>query len=323
MVISSLKPKTPFHSRSISFPPRSNNPLTLPVEEQLFKLKSSSSLSDEATSTLSPLASMCHKLSGLKDLFNCIDQNLLQSTTTHRVLANKCVNDVLDGTLALLDTCSNAQEVLLQVKECIQDLQLSLRRRRTRDYGHLIDTDVEKYTNSKKKVIKAINRCLKDLKRMENRRSFSMLIENDPDTVAIISVFREVQSITMSTFESLFSTLLSGLGSSSKKPALRGWALVSKLMHTTKCVEMNKKGDEETTTTGMYEIEKLDVALNTFVISCKNSTEAMVEHSVQNVQKRSTEVELSIEAIEVVLELVFKGLIKTRVSLLNILSSNN
>ncbi|KAI3895938.1 hypothetical protein MKW98_025729 [Papaver atlanticum] len=322
MVISSLKPKTPFHARSISFPSRSNNPLTLPVEEQLFKLKSSSSLSDEATSTLSPLSSMCHNLSGLKDLFDCIDQDLLQSTTTHRVLANKCVNDVLDGTLALLDTCSNAQEVLLQVKECIQDLQLSLRRRRTRDYGHFIDIDVEKYTNSKKKVIKAINKCLKDLKRMENRRSFSMLIEKDPDTVAIISVLREVQSITMSTFESLFSTLLSGLGSSSKKPALRGWALVSKLMHTTKCVEINKKGDEETTT-GMCEIEKLDVELNTFMISCKNSVEAMVEHSVKNVQKRSTEVELSIEATEVGLELVFKSLIKTRVSLLNILSSNN
>ncbi|KAI3878649.1 hypothetical protein MKW92_041509 [Papaver armeniacum] len=322
MVISSLRPKTPFHARSISFPSRSNNPLTLPVEEQLFKLKSSSSLSDEATSTLSPLSSMCRNLSGLKDLFDCIDQDLLQSTTTHRVLANKCVNDVLDGTLALLDTCSNAQDVLLQVKECIQDLQLSLRRRRTRDYGHLIDIDVEKYTNSKKKVIKSINKCLKDLKRMENRRSFSMLIEKDPDTVAIISVFREVQSITMSTFESLFSTLLSGLGSSSKKPVLRGWALVSKLMHTTKCVEINKKGDEETTT-GICEIEKLDVALNTFMISCKNSMEAMVEHSVQNVQKRSTEVELSIEAVEVGLELVFKSLIKTRVSLLNILSSNN
>ncbi|MCL7050044.1 hypothetical protein MKW94_022382 [Papaver nudicaule] len=322
MVVSSLKPKTPFHARSISFPSRSNNPLTLPVEEQLFKLKSSSSLSDEATSTFSPLSSMCRNLSGLKDLFDCVDQDLLQSTTTHRVLSHKCVNGVLDGTLALLDTCSNAQEVLVQMKECVQDLQLSLRRRRTRDYGHLIETDVEKYTNSKKKVIKAINKCLKDLKRMENRRSFSVLTEKDPNTVAIISVFREVQFITMSTFESLLSTLLSGLGSSSKKPALKGWALVSKLMHTNKCVELGKKGDEKTTT-GMCEIEELDVALNTFKISCKNSMEALVEHSVQNVQKRSTELALSIEAIEDGLELVFKSLIKTRVSLLNILSSNN
>ncbi|KAI3898938.1 hypothetical protein MKX01_026416 [Papaver californicum] len=312
MVVSSLRPKTPFHARSVSFPSRSNNPLTLPVEEQLFKLKSSSSFSNEATSTLSPLSSMCHSLSGLKDLFDCVDQDLLQSTTTHRVLAHKCMNDVLDGTLALLDTCNNAQEVLLHVKECIQDLQLSLRRRRTRDYGHLIDTDVEKYTNSKKKVIKGINKCLKDLKRMENGRSFSMLIEKDPNTVAIISVFREVQFITMSTFESLFSTLFSG-----------GWALVSKLMRTTKCVENSKKGDEETTTGAICEIEKLDVALNTFMSGCKNSMEALVEHSVQNVQKRSTELELSIEAVEDGLELVFKSLIKARVSLLNILSSNN
>ncbi|KAI3947746.1 hypothetical protein MKX01_034411 [Papaver californicum] len=323
MVVSSLKPKTPFHARSVSFPSRSNNPLTLPVEEQLFKLKSSSSFSNEPTSTLSPLSSMCHSLSGLKDLFDCVDQDLLQSTAAHRVFAHKCVNDVLDGTLALLDTCNNAQEVLLQVKECVQDLQLSIRRRRTRDYGHLIDTDVEKYTNSKKKVIKTINKCLKDLKRMENRRSFSMLIEKDPNAVAIISVFREVQFIAMSTFESLFATLLSGLGSSSKNPALRGWALVSKLMRTTKCVEISKKGDEETTTGAMCEIEKLDVALNTFMTGCKNSMEAMVEHSIQNVQKRSTELELSIEAVEDGLELVFKSLIKARVSLLNILSSNN
>ncbi|OVA15636.1 Protein of unknown function DUF241 [Macleaya cordata] len=325
MAVSSLKyPKTPYHARSISLPSRSN-PLTLPVEEQLYRLRTSSS--DEVISSssapLTSLSSLFDNLSGLNVLYDCVD-DLFQSPITHRALAqekcDKCVNDVLDGSLALLDTCSTTRDVLLQMKECIQDLQSSLRRKSRRRDGEfgLLENEVENYMNSRRKVTKAIQKCLRDLKRMENRRAFPTLFEKDQNLVAIISVLREVEWITLSTFEALFSTLLSGSkAQSSSKPAIKGWSLVSKLMHI-RCGETNNKGEEAA---DMCEIEEVDIALNTLIISCKYNSIEVIVHNVQNVQKGLEALELSIHRLEDELELVFKSLIKARVSLLNILSN--
>ncbi|OVA12128.1 Protein of unknown function DUF241 [Macleaya cordata] len=209
--------KIAYHTRSISLPTRSN-PLTLAVEEQLCRLRSSE---------LASSSSICHNLAGLKDLYECVE-DFLQLESTQQA---KSVEGVLDGSLMLLDVCGAAREVLSQMKQCVQDLQSSIRRR---------SNDIGAYMTSRKKVIKVIRKCLSDLKRMNNKNN---------DLVAEVSVLREVETTTLSIIESLLS-FISGLKQSS-------WSLVSKLMPAKRVAH---KGEEETS-----EVMKVDIALKALI----------------------------------------------------------
>ncbi|KAF2283745.1 hypothetical protein GH714_014744 [Hevea brasiliensis] len=81
------------HHRSISLPSGSH-PLTATIEEQLCKLKASQSLS------------IGHKLSGLKNLFESVDDllqlPLAQQTFSHES-QRQCVENALNGSLEILD----------------------------------------------------------------------------------------------------------------------------------------------------------------------------------------------------------------------------
>ncbi|OUZ99393.1 hypothetical protein BVC80_8533g12 [Macleaya cordata] len=79
-----------FHARSISLPTKSN-PLTLTMEEQLCRLRSS----DLATSTSS---SISQNLAGLKDLYESVDELVILQPTQYE----KCLDTVLDGSVMLL-----------------------------------------------------------------------------------------------------------------------------------------------------------------------------------------------------------------------------
>ncbi|KAF5201325.1 hypothetical protein FRX31_009089 [Thalictrum thalictroides] len=120
MATFSLNHKASYHVRSISLPSRSH-PLTVSVEEQLCRLRSS-----EATSCSS---STFNNLSDLNSLYESVE-DLLQLSLTQNALSSerssKCVNDVLDGSLRLLEICSTTRDVFQQIKECVQDLQSSL-----------------------------------------------------------------------------------------------------------------------------------------------------------------------------------------------------
>ncbi|OVA10896.1 Protein of unknown function DUF241 [Macleaya cordata] len=130
----------------------------------------------------------------------------------------KSIEGVLDGSLMLLDVCGTARDVLSQMKQCVQDLQSSIRRR-TNEFGA--------YMTSRKKVSKVIRKCLADLNKMDSKNN---------DLVAEISVLREVEATTLAIFESLLS-FVSG-------PKQSTWSLVSKLMPTKR---VEHKGEEETT----------------------------------------------------------------------------
>ncbi|CAL2241261.1 unnamed protein product [Prunus armeniaca] len=140
-----------FHTRSNSFTSRPH-PIVQEVDEHLCRLRSS-----EATSTSS--TSISHKLTGLQDLHGCVDR-LFQLPLTQQALAQeqneKSTNEILDGSLRLLDVCSSAKDAMLQTKECIQDLQAIciqdlqsiMRRTRRGESGAL--TEARKYFTSRK-----------------------------------------------------------------------------------------------------------------------------------------------------------------------------
>ncbi|KAF8377723.1 hypothetical protein HHK36_031107 [Tetracentron sinense] len=205
-----------FSTTPTSHLPSRSHPLTASAEEQLDWLRDS-----EATSLPSP-SSISHNLGVLNDLYECVD-----------------------GVFQL--------DVLLQMKECVQDLESSLRRRKGGEFG--IANKVGTYMISRKKVNKVICKCLGDLKRKEY--TLSALVDKDHDLVA-----------------------------------------------------MGKKRISMT--------EKTDVVLHS--LKSQKLCKVMDDALVQNVLQRLEALELSIHEIEQGLECVFKHLIQTRVSLLNILN---
>ncbi|KAL6270928.1 hypothetical protein ACE6H2_027839 [Prunus campanulata] len=280
-----------FHTRSNSFPSRPH-PVLQEVDELLCRLRSS-----EATSASS--SSISHKLSGLQDLHDCVDR-LLQLPLTQQALAQvqneKWANELLDGSLRLLDVSSSAKDAILQTKECVQDLQ-SIIRRRGGETG--LTSEVRKYLSSRKMVKKAIQKAMKNLKGTENRSTFSSLNKDD-ETFSVVSKLREVEAITLAVFESLLSFI------SGPKSQPSSWSLVSKMMQS------KKVACEEATE--INEFAEVDAALNSLIRHKASKPSADDAHN------QLDQLESCIQDQEEGLECLFRQMIKTRVSLLNILN---
>ena len=123
MDVSPLNTKASYHARSINLP-STPHPLILEFDEVLYKLSAS-----EATSSASTLS---HKLSGLIDLHDCVD-NFLLLPFTQQTLAQcrheQWVDGLLDGSLRLLDICGMTKDTLLRTREGAHELQSSMRRK--------------------------------------------------------------------------------------------------------------------------------------------------------------------------------------------------
>ncbi|KAF6142804.1 hypothetical protein GIB67_002668 [Kingdonia uniflora] len=294
MALSPSKTKTSYHTRSISLPAQSH-PLTLRVEEQIRRLRSS-----EAASISSSSSSILQNLSGLKDLYDCVD-DLLRLPLTQQAIAHersdKCVNDVLEGSLRILEVCGTTRDLISQIRECVLDLQSSFRRNKRE-----VSDVVNGYMITRKKVNKVILKCLGDMKRNKN---ISSGLKKDQDIVAIICILREAEDITVSMFESLLSLI--SRPTIQSKP--RGWPLVSKLTGTRQAAHNREEAK-------FSEMEKVDTALSNFTAQKSHKG-----NEVQDAQKQLAALESSIQDLESELDCFYRSSIKTRVSLLNILSN--
>ncbi|KAK8522270.1 hypothetical protein V6N13_115247 [Hibiscus sabdariffa] len=242
MASSALNQKSNFHARSNSLPSRPH-PLVTQIDEHLCRLKSNESAS----------SSMTRNLSALRDLFELFD-NLLQLPATQKSLAHQCndkqVNELLNGSLKLLDVCGVAKDALLQAKEDTKQLQSILRRRRGDEGG--FTNEVKEYLASRKKAKNGTN-----------------------------------------------------LESKSTK-----WSLVSKLMSSK---HITCQGEATETN----EFEKVDSILCTLI---DNKTRKSGKISSDGAQIELQKLESSIQDFEDGVECLLRLLIKTRVSVLNILS---
>ncbi|KAH6768669.1 hypothetical protein C2S51_014005 [Perilla frutescens var. frutescens] len=138
------------------------------------------------------------------------------------------------------------------------------------------------YLASRKKSKKMIHKSLKNL-----RRYASVSSERES---AKVSKLKDAESVTFSLLESLLAYALGTKMQESKS----GWSLVSKLMNS------NKVSNEEN------EFNKLDSFLQ------RSQDNELMNHL--------KEMDSSIQVVEDELESTFRQLIKTRVSLLNILN---
>lgn len=142
-----------YHARSNSLPSR-QHPLISEFEDHLCRLRSSEEASSSSTS-------FACKLSGLQDLRDCVDKLLLlplNQQALNKERNEKCVDELSDGSLRLLDVCNTAKDTLLQTKESTQQIQSIMRRRRCGDSS--LSSEVKKFLNSRKAVKKTPHKAL-------------------------------------------------------------------------------------------------------------------------------------------------------------------
>ncbi|CAK9153918.1 unnamed protein product [Ilex paraguariensis] len=298
-----LRSKAPhFHARSVSLPSTSH-PLLPQFNEHMCRAFESTSSSSSSSSS-SP--SMSSRLSGLEDLYDCIDALILLPSTQQtfaRGHHEKWVDEALDGFLRLLDVCSIAKEVCSQTKQDVRELLSSLRRRRS-GMGNIING----YLIARKKAQKAIHKYMKDLKTIKNKRTHIGL-DTDHETMAIVTMLNEAETITLTSVESL----LTFVAATKVQSRPSKWSLVSKLMQS------RKVACEDEEETDINEFEKVDGILQSLMITQKTSKSGNTM-DVDYVQMQLGKMESSIQDLEEGLESLSRRLIRTRVSLLNVLN---
>ncbi|GMN73498.1 hypothetical protein TIFTF001_052196 [Ficus carica] len=282
--------KSNFHVRSISLPSKSH-PLLQQCNEHLARLDAS----DAASSS-----SLNRKLSGLEDLHECVEK-LLQLPSTQQAFVQgrheQWVDQLVDGSLRLLDLCSAAKDAVLHTKEFIREIQSIMRRRRGAEFS--LESEIRKYSVSRKVVKKVIRKALSSLKGVQTKSSCSPS-NKDSETAALISALREVEVVTHAVFESLLS-FISGPKEQTK---LGGWSLVPKLMHS-------KRVGSEEEAQHVNEFTKVDAAMHRLMSH---------EMKIEKVQSELQNLEMCVQDFEERLECLFRRLIKTRLSILNILN---
>lgn len=220
----------------------------------------------------------------LRDLHNSAN-DLLHSPVIQKALVHhrqeKWVNEVSEASLRMLELCGISKDVLLLVKEHLQDLQSTLRRVIIGESD--ISAKIAAYNRYRKKLKKQTLKCLHSLRGMTNKSITSDIYSVDSKLMVVVDVLKEVRVITISIVESLLSLIsIPWLVRKSAKGSF-----TSKFMPSS--------GQS------LYDIWD--------------------EEEVQSANKRMEGVEIAIEVLEVELESISRRLIQTRVSLLNILTN--
>ncbi|KAK1296010.1 hypothetical protein QJS10_CPB15g00279 [Acorus calamus] len=172
------------HIRSNSLP-SINHPTILRIKEELRKLKGFE-VSQTAEAILIALES-------LKDLYTYVDDLLCLSLTQQALIHHrreKWVDEMLNGSVQLMDLCSSARGALSSMKEHMQALQSGLRRRRVG--GPSIKCEIRSYFLYRKKAEKDLNKSLSTLKKISNGCSSSPLLNENNNASMVFEVLREV-----------------------------------------------------------------------------------------------------------------------------------
>lgn len=280
-------------TRSISLPARSH-PTSLKIEETIQKLKSR-----DVCLSNSAFESIQLGLLNLVELYSRV-QEITHSASNQQV---NLVEDALESSVLLLDTCSNARDLIIGFREQVCDLQSALRRKA---YAN-IETDVSVYASFRKKLAKNVGRCLKVLKEAEAKyeKNDAPLLDIEP---SIMSLIREVYAITIVVFKSLFSFLSTPTKASK-------WSLISRFVtktSTARLVVGHKQAasaGKEVGREGLNEVSKVDLAL-------QNDTNV----DVMLVRARIQALDSSLEIFEGEIGCLYRCLLQNRVSLLNILT---
>ncbi|KAL2348668.1 hypothetical protein Fmac_002668 [Flemingia macrophylla] len=286
-----------FHVRSNSFPSGSH-PCISKLEDELSKLKTW-----EATST-STSNYIVTGLSLLQDLHISLE-DLLNLPSTQKVISNhqgeKCMEELLDGSVRILDVCGITRDTMLQIKENVEALHSALRRRKG---DSSIERIIAEYNLFSKKMKKNVKKLITSLKQMESKFAVSPLLNQDQQLAVLVRVLREVIVMNMSIFRSLLAFLVIP----ASKPKATKWLLMAKLMikGVITCEENQEKSNE---------LQCVEASLSNLLRSEGTNIAKM-----QAAHHRLEALENATQSIENRLESIFRHMVKTRAHLLNMMT---
>ncbi|XP_047165644.1 uncharacterized protein LOC124834880 [Vigna umbellata] len=285
-----------YHVRSNSFSSTSH-PSSIRIEEELSKMRTW-----EATST-STSESIGTGLSLLEDVFICLE-DFLNMASTQKVISNhqgeKCMEELLDCLVRVLDICGIIRNTMLLVKENVQALHSALRRRKG---DSSIEKSVAEYNLFTRKMKKSAKKLISSLKQMKSKSRASPVLNQDQDPDALMRVLREVITKNMS----IFQTILSYLAVPASKAKPTKWLMVANLMHK-RVISCEEKSQN------FKELQFVEGSLGTLVSECTDVLK------VQALREGLGGLENAIESIENGLERMFRRLVRTRANLLNIMT---
>ncbi|KAK7257958.1 hypothetical protein RIF29_32309 [Crotalaria pallida] len=251
---------------------------------------------DSKATTLSTSSSISHKLDGLHDLHDCTDK-LLQLPTEQQALAQegsgKCADDLLEGSLRLLDICTTAKDSLMQSKQSMGELRSIIRRRRGDETVFTIAR--AKYLTSRKMMKKTIRKALENLKAIKNEITSSSS-NKDNNT---FSMLKEAEEITLSSLESLLLFISDRNGGSKQSR----WSTISKFVQP-------KRVACDSLESNTNEFQLVDASLQ--------SLSSHEPSTIENFQSHVENLEMCINDLEIGVEQLSRKLVRNRVSLLNI-----
>ncbi|KAL2328977.1 hypothetical protein Fmac_022404 [Flemingia macrophylla] len=158
-----------------------------------------------------------------------------------------------------------------------------------------------KYLSPRKKAKKTIQKSLGKLKGFKKGLILTSSNTNN-ETLPLVSKFKEAEAVTLVQLE----TLLSFISGSRGKPKDRRWLIISKLMQPNRVVHC----DSDKSNTNEFEVGRALQSL--FHKTCSNV-------SVESFQNHMENLELCFQGVEAGIERLEQQLIRTRVSLVNII----
>ncbi|XP_074361352.1 uncharacterized protein LOC141701617 [Apium graveolens] len=258
-----------YHSRSISLPSRSH-PFTASVDEHLCRLRT-----PEETSS-SSISIKCNKLSALKDLYECVE-SLLQLPSTQQDHCS-CSEDILGGSIRLLDLCSTSKDAISQMRASVQDLESSLRRKETDVSGK-----ARSYLISTRKAYKTVSKCFSSSNKLK--------INKNSETAAIVSLLREVEDVSIRVFDSIFSSICPAKETSKQNR----WSMVFK---STQSKRVHCEGDNQ--------VQKMELALEALYKKSSTGNDIM---GTQEVQKCLMALDMNMQECQEELDCLVRSLI--------------
>lgn len=275
------KPDKSFHVRSASLPCRSH-PLIAQLKDGINELRSWESKSHTSTS-----AWLCDGLSRLKNVHDSFD-DVLQLPQTQEALSRRTdwVEKLLEDFLCFADAYGIFQTSFISLKEDVFAAQGAVRRRD--------DLKIASHIKAQKKIAKEVSK-LSYAVRCIGRCSIPVSI-SDGDAELMV-ILRDVIEVTVSVSVALFNGITVPFSSEKTSWISNGLKMGKRV-----------KADE-----GIKEFRQ--VGLQSLCCMKKKGDE-----EVKNALKRLQDLEGAICSIEGGSERVFRSLINSRVSLLNILT---
>ncbi|MCL7040589.1 hypothetical protein MKW94_015999 [Papaver nudicaule] len=286
-----------YHVRSVSLPCRTH-PLLSQLKDEINELKAWASKVDDRTSSW-----LCDGLMMLKDIHDSVD-DLLQLPQTQASLRRRSdwVENLLEDFLRFVDVFGIFRASLVALKEEQLSAQVAIRRRR--DYEPKISSYAKARRNMEKEMEKLVS-----IVRSIGRCSFpppvgcASLLASSTSTqneIELAGILKDVNEVTVLVSMCVFN----GISKSSMGGKYKAWASLSLWKNNNK--EMMNKDFQ-----GIREFEEVEIEK---LMRLKKQG----EEEVKRVLIKMKNLENSIEGIEKESEKMFRSLLNTRVSLLNI-----